>query len=83
MRSLPSNNEMHIVNPPKRAKKAYPMSTFTYVIVPVASPNADALKKFINYATTLGQRFGAALDFQTIPTVVKNAAARTTATLHT
>ena len=83
VKRLPSNNEMHIVNPPKKAKKAYPMSTFTYVIVPVASPNADALKKFINYATTLGQRFGAALDFQTIPTVVKNAAARTTATLHT
>jgi len=40
-KKVPSNNEMHIVNPPKKAKKAYPMSTFTYVIVPVASPNAE------------------------------------------
>jgi phosphate transport system substrate-binding protein len=83
VRSVPSNNEMHIVNPPKRAKLAYPMSTFTYAIVPIASPKADALKKFINYAATLGQRFGAALDFQSIPKVVRNAAARTTAALHT
>jgi phosphate transport system substrate-binding protein len=82
VKRVPSNNEMHIVNPPKSAKKAYPMSTFTYAIVPVSSPSATALQQFIRYATTLGQRFGRALDFQPIPKVVANAAARTVATIH-
>jgi phosphate transport system substrate-binding protein len=82
VKSVPSNNEMHIVNPPKKAKKAYPMSTFTYCIVPTSSPNATALQQFVNYATSLGQRFGPALDFQPIPSVVAAAARRTTATIH-
>jgi phosphate transport system substrate-binding protein len=77
------NNEMHIVNPPKKAKKAYPMSTFTYCIVPVTSPNAGALQQFITYATSsTGQRFAPALDFQPIPSVVVSAARRTAATIH-
>lgn len=82
VKSVPSNNEMHIVNPPRKAKMAYPMSTFTYAIVPTTSPNATALKQFVNYATTLGQRFGPALDFQPIPAVVRSAAARTLNAVH-
>jgi phosphate transport system substrate-binding protein len=83
VKSVPSNNEMHIVNPPKKAKKAYPMSTFTYCIVPVTSPNAGALQQFISYATSsTGQRFAPALDFQPIPSVVVSAARRTAATIH-
>ena len=82
VKRVPSNNEMHIVNPPRKAKLAYPMSTFTYAIVPTSSPNASALTKFVNYAVTLGQRFGPALDFQPIPKVVRNAASRTLATIH-
>ena len=31
------NNEMHIVNPPKSAPLAYPISTYTYIIVPKKS----------------------------------------------
>ena len=34
VKRVPANNEMHIVNPPKKYKKAYPLSTFTYAIVP-------------------------------------------------
>jgi phosphate transport system substrate-binding protein len=71
------NNEMHIVNPPKQYKTAYPLSTFTYVIVPRSSPKKAALARFIRYAMTTGQRFGAALDFAPIPKVVYNAGIRT------
>jgi len=72
-----SNNEMHIVNPPKKVKNAYPLSTFTYVIVPKSSSKASALGKFILYAMNAGQRFGAALDFAPIPKVVYKAGIRT------
>ena len=60
-------NEMHIVNPPKRAKSAYPLSTYSYVIVPQTSPKKALLKQFILYAMGTGQKFGAALDFAPIP----------------
>jgi phosphate transport system substrate-binding protein len=72
-----SNNEMHIVNPSKRYKLAYPLSTFTYAIVPVGSPKKSLLAGFIRYALTTGQRFGAALDFAPIPKVVYQAGVRT------
>ncbi|MDQ8044793.1 MAG: phosphate ABC transporter substrate-binding protein PstS [Solirubrobacteraceae bacterium] len=81
VKKVPANNEMHIVNPPKSSKQAYPLSTFTYVIVPKASPKAALLKSFITYATTTGQGFGAVLDFAPIPAVVLKAANKTIATL--
>ena len=34
MKHVPSSNELHIVDPPKKATIAYPISTFTYCIVP-------------------------------------------------
>jgi phosphate transport system substrate-binding protein len=73
VKSVPTSNEMHIVNPPKRDKLAYPLSTFTYAIVPTHSPKLTGLTGFIYYAMTAGQKFGAALDFAPIPTVVLNA----------
>jgi phosphate transport system substrate-binding protein len=66
-------NEMHIVDPPKSAKSAYPLSTFTYVIAPQTSPKKALLKQFILYAMGAGQKFGAALDFAPIPKVVLKA----------
>jgi phosphate transport system substrate-binding protein len=68
---------MHIVNPPRSAKIAYPISTFTYAIVPASAPQAALLKQFITYAIGQGQSFGPALDFAPIPRVVLNAAKRT------
>ena len=32
VRSVPGSGELHIVNPPRRNKNAYPIATFTYVI---------------------------------------------------
>lgn len=77
VKHVPANNEMHIVDPPKRAKKAYPLSTFTYVIVPKDAPQKGLLTEFIKYALTTGQKFGAALDFAKMPKVMLEAANRT------
>jgi phosphate transport system substrate-binding protein len=66
-------NEMHIVNPPKKNKSAYPLSTFSYVIVPKTTSKQDLLSKFILYAMGPGQKFGAALDFAPIPKAVLKA----------
>lgn len=74
VKHVPANNELHIVNPPKTQPLAYPLSTFTYGIMPRVSPKAAQLKQLALYAATTGQKFGAPLDFQTIPTVVLNAA---------
>ncbi len=70
---MPANNEMHIVNPPKKVKKAWPLSTFTYCIVPKGAPQAAALASWVYYAMTLGQVYGAQLDFAPIPKVVVKA----------
>jgi len=82
VKRVPANNEMHIVNPPSSAKLAYPLSTFTYAIVPTTSPKADALKSFINYAMTAGQQYGPALDFAPVPKVVLNAGKATLTKIH-
>jgi phosphate transport system substrate-binding protein len=73
VKSVPANNEMHIVNPPKKYRLAYPLSTFTYAIVPRTSPQKGALASWVYYAMTAGQVYGATLDFAPIPKVVLNA----------
>jgi phosphate transport system substrate-binding protein len=73
VKKVPANNEMHIVNPPKSLKGAYPLSTFTYCIVPLKSGQKGAVASWVYYAMTLGQAFGAPLDFAPIPKVVLNA----------
>lgn len=71
-----SDNSASIVDPPASAKTAYPLSTFTYVIVPRSSSKIAALKQFITYAVTTGQQFAKALDFAPLPAsvVTKNKA---------
>jgi phosphate transport system substrate-binding protein len=70
VKSVPANGEMHIVNPPASQPKAYPICTFTYVIVPEQTSKAPLLKKFVFYALTQGQQFGIKLRFVPIPKVV-------------
>jgi phosphate transport system substrate-binding protein len=77
IKKVPANNEIHIVNPPKGDKRAYPIATFTYVIVPTKTDKAAQLRRFIFYALTQGQKFGPKLLFQPIPNVVLFAAERT------
>jgi phosphate transport system substrate-binding protein len=72
--SVPANNEVTIVNPPRNAGTAYPISTFTYAIVPTNPPqNGTVLKQFLSYAIGGGQQFGPRLDFAPLPSGVKNA----------
>jgi phosphate ABC transporter phosphate-binding protein len=59
-----------LVNPPASATGAYPMSTYTYAIVPKSSPKAAALKAFLTYAITDGQSFGPDLGFPPLPSTV-------------
>jgi phosphate transport system substrate-binding protein len=61
------NNALSIVNPPKKYANAYPISTFTYVIVPQQSTKAVELRKFLFWALTKGQGYGPKLLFQPIP----------------
>ena len=64
---------MHIVNPSRKYKAAYPISTFTYCIVPLGSPKKNLLASWIYYALSTGQAFAPALDLAPIPKVVFNA----------
>ncbi|MFN8215048.1 MAG: phosphate ABC transporter substrate-binding protein PstS [Solirubrobacterales bacterium] len=74
VKSLPASNTVSITNPPKKVAKAYPLSTFTYAIVPHDGAQKEAVAKLAKYAVTIGQKYGAALDFAPLPKVVKNAA---------
>ena len=74
IKSVPSSNELNITNPPKKATIAYPISTFTYAIVPHNAAQKGFVQQFLTYAVTKGQKYGAALDFAPLPKVVLNAA---------
>ena len=65
-------SQLKIVNPPKTAGPlAYPISTFTYVILPTRSSKAADLRKFVYWAVTQGQKFGPTLLFQPLPKTVQ------------
>jgi phosphate transport system substrate-binding protein len=77
-----ANNELSIVNPPKKFPLAYPISTYTYVIVPTQTAKAAELKKFLFWAVTKGQSFGPKLLFQPIPKSVLVVAEKTIKQIH-
>lgn len=77
-----SDGELSIVNPPKKFKNAYPISTFTYVIVPKQSDKSAELRRFIFWALTKGQTYGPKLLFQPIPKSVLVVAERTLKQVH-
>ena len=81
VKSLGASNTVSITNPPAKATIAYPISTFTYAIVPHSAPQKGFLQQFLNYAITKGQRYGAALDFAPLPSVVSTAARKAIAGL--
>jgi phosphate transport system substrate-binding protein len=72
-----SNNALSIVNPPKKFPLAYPISTYTYVIVPTSTPKAADIRKFLFWAVTKGQTYGPKLLFQPIPKPVLVVAEKT------
>jgi phosphate transport system substrate-binding protein len=77
VKTVPATNALSIVNPAKTAPTAYPICTFTYVIVPTKAPNATLLRQFIFWALTSGQKFGPPLRYMTIPKVILVAAEKT------
>jgi len=69
------DNKISIVDPPKSAPTAYPICTFTYVILPTKSDNAAALRKYVFWGMTGGvKKYGPALRFVPVPPVVLSAA---------
>jgi phosphate transport system substrate-binding protein len=68
----PQSNELSIVNPPpgRRFKRAYPICTYSYVILRIQSDNAALLKPFVTWALAGGQAYGPQLIFQPIPQYV-------------
>lgn len=74
---VPGNRELHIVAPPKRAKSAYPISTFTYAILKPTDPlgNGGLLRSFVQYAisATGGQSLASRLDFVPLPGNIRKA----------
>jgi ABC-type phosphate transport system substrate-binding protein len=68
--SISPTNELTIVDPPSSNRLAYPIATFSYVIVPLKTPRALALRKFIFWALTEGQKYGPRLLFAPIPKIV-------------
>lgn len=82
-RVAPDNGGISIVNPSKRQKIAYPICTFTYVIVPKQTAKAAELKQFIRWALTKGQADGPKLLFSPLPKVVLKASLKTLNLVHT
>ncbi len=60
-------NAIVIVNPPASASGAYPISTYSYAILPTSSSKATQLKDFVTWAITTGQADGPKLDFAPLP----------------
>jgi hypothetical protein len=68
---------MHIVGPRTTAgKSAYPISTYTYVIVPRQTGKATEPRKLVSWALTVGdKKYGPKLVFvPTFPVTVLSAA---------
>ena len=82
IKTMPADNAVSIVDPPvtKKTKLAYPISTFTWVIVPLEAKNAKELKQFFLFAISKpGQQLGLKLLYAPIPDVVRVAAAKSIA----
>ena len=82
VKSLPTDNAVSITDPPASAHDAYPISTFTYALVPEQSSKASLLKPFLTYAIGEGQKLGKQFQFAPLPTVVLAANRKTIARIH-
>jgi phosphate transport system substrate-binding protein len=70
-KKITGNGALSIVNPPKGNPLSYPISTFTYIIVPTGAQKAAELRKMIYWAVTQGQKDGPKLLFQPLPKQVQ------------
>jgi phosphate transport system substrate-binding protein len=66
-----SDGTIKLVNPPAANAKAYPLASYTYVIVPKSSPKASTLRAFLTYAVgPTGQAFGPPIGYPALPASV-------------
>ena len=79
--TIPADNAISITDPPASAPGAYPISTFTYAIVPKSSGKASTLRPFLTYAVTAGQKFGPPLRFAPLPPTIVTAAKKAIGTI--
>jgi phosphate transport system substrate-binding protein len=70
---VPASNALDVVDPPKSARTAYPISTYCYAIVAGDAVHKSELEQWISYALGNGQSFGPSLDFAALPTKVMKA----------
>ncbi len=56
LKSVPSDNEVHIVNPSKANPAPYPICTYTYIIMHKSTPHAAELRRMVYWALTQGQQ---------------------------
>jgi phosphate transport system substrate-binding protein len=67
-----SSNGGSIVDPPQSQETAYPISAFTYAVIPATVTDPGLLEKFLTYAVTSGRDFGVGLDFEPLPAAVQS-----------
>lgn len=78
--TFPADNSISIVDPPASAKLAYPIATYTWVIVPLSAKKAKLVKQFLLFAISpQGQKLGTPLLFTPLPKPAAIAAAKTIA----
>ncbi len=77
-----SQNAFTAVDPNAHQPKAYPICTFTWVILPLKSSKAKELKPFVKWALTKGQAFGPKLLFVNLPDAVQKAGLKTLTRVH-
>lgn len=87
VKKVPADNKMSIVDPPAgtKYKNAWPLATFTYVIVHMSTPQAQSLRKFVFWALTpTAQKMinNSFLVFAPIPKFVLSAAEKTLTKVH-
>jgi phosphate transport system substrate-binding protein len=70
-KKITGNGALSIVNPKKGNPLAYPISTFTYVVVPTKSDKSAELRKLVYWAVTRGQTYAKPLLFQPLPLQVQ------------
>ena len=68
IKNMPADFRVSITNPP--GKDAYPISSFTWLLVPVQSKDAakgKILSNFLNWMVTDGQKMAASLSYAPLP----------------
>ena len=77
VKSVPLSNALQIVDPPRSARVAYPIATYSYVIVPGHAVHKADVEQWLSYVFGNGQAFGPSLDFAPLPPNVLRASRAT------